>query len=134
MERLPTNIPVFHRIASQLRQNIAAGLFLPGEAVPSIRTQATLLHINPNTIKRAYDELQAEGILEHRPGLGLYVTEAGAAKASTQTTQVLLSTFRNGVRIGVSARLPRAEIDQAYMTAWDALDGSSSDAPWKDSQ
>ncbi len=117
----PSNLPVFQQVADQLRQKIAAGIFRPGEAVPSIRTQATALHINPNTIKRAYDELQMEGILEHRPGLGLFVTAAGAVKANTQTAQVLLATFANGVRIGIAARLSKAEIDSAYAKAWESL-------------
>jgi len=119
-----TNSPVFQQVADQLRHKIAAGIFRAGEAVPSIRTQATALHINPNTIKRAYDELQLEGILEHRPGLGLFVTEAGAVKASTQSAQVLLATFESGVRIGVASRLPRAEIDGAYAKAWESLSDS----------
>ncbi len=116
--------PVFQQIADAIRQDIAAGVFAPSEAVPSIRAQATALRINPNTIKRAYDELQAEGIIEQRPGLGLFVTGAGAAKANAQTVNVLRATFERGVRMGVAARVGRPEIDRAYAGAWESA-GSS---------
>lgn len=113
--------PVFQQVADRLRQDIAAGVFRAGEAVPSIRAQATALRINPNTIKRAYDELQAEGILEHRAGLGLFVTESGAGKANTRTTQVVRAALESGIRMAVAAQIPEPDIDRAYAAAWESV-------------
>jgi GntR family transcriptional regulator len=113
--------PVFQQIAEALRQDIAAGVHRPGEAVPSIRAMATAMRINPNTIKRACDALQAEGILEARPGLGLFVTETGTSRANAQTVETVRSTFEGGVRAAVAARLPRSEVDVAYGRAWEVV-------------
>jgi GntR family transcriptional regulator len=112
--------PIFQQIADGLRQQLAAGVFVPGDAVPSIRAQAVKLRINPNTIKRAYEELQREGVLEMRPGLGLFVTVRGDSSARAKTLQTVEDSLARGVRSGLSAGLGRDEIDGAYDAAWQA--------------
>ena len=65
--------PISRQIVDGVRRAIATGELSPGAQLPSVRGLATQLSINPNTVAKAYAELVAEGWLESRQGLGLYV-------------------------------------------------------------
>ena len=65
--------PISRQIVDGVRRAIATGELSPGAQLPSVRGLATQLSINPNTVAKAYAELTAEGWLESRQGLGLYV-------------------------------------------------------------
>jgi len=78
--------PIYQQITTQIRHAIATSALCPGELLPSVRTLAEQLLINPNTVARAYSDLSRDGLLEtltgrgmaiaqHRPGLGLTRTE-----------------------------------------------------------
>ncbi len=65
--------PIYEQIADQLRAAVLAGELTPGEQLPSIRSLATSLRISAITTKRAYAELETQGILETVPGKGCFV-------------------------------------------------------------
>ena len=65
--------PISKQIVDGVRRAVATGELAPGAQLPSVRGLATQLSINPNTVAKAYAELTAEGWLESRQGLGLYV-------------------------------------------------------------
>ena len=65
--------PISRQIVDGVRRAVAAGELAPGAQLPSVRGLAVQLSINPNTVAKAYAELTAEGWLEARQGLGLYV-------------------------------------------------------------
>ena len=65
--------PIGRQIVDAVRMKIATGEIEPGDQLPSVRGLAQQLTINPNTVAKAYAELVAEGWLESRQGLGLYV-------------------------------------------------------------
>ena len=65
--------PISRQIVDGVRRAVATGELSPGAQLPSVRGLATQLSINPNTVAKAYAELTAEGWLESRQGLGLYV-------------------------------------------------------------
>ena len=68
--------PIYTQIVDNFRMQIAAGILQPGEKLPSVRELATQLSINPNTIQRAYRELEAKGIVQTLPGKGCFVCAA----------------------------------------------------------
>lgn len=72
-------IPIYEQIARHLKFRVADGSLQTGEHVPSVREMATRLAVNPNTVARAYRDLQGEGVLELDRGNGLAVTP-GAPK------------------------------------------------------
>ena len=74
-------VPIYQQIAEQIHRRVAMGALKPGDPVPSVRQLALELTINPNTVARAYLELEYQGILHKRQGQGTYVSP-GAAKAS----------------------------------------------------
>jgi len=69
--------PISKQIVDGVRLRIATGELKVGEALPSVRGLAQQLVINPNTVAKAYAELTAEGWLEARQGLGLFVAQRG---------------------------------------------------------
>ena len=71
--------PIYGQIKDGLRRMIVSGALEPGEKLPSIRAMAVDLAINPNTIQRAYAELEAEGVIYSVPGKGSYTAHGGGA-------------------------------------------------------
>ena len=76
--------PIYSQILSDYKTQIAAGILVPGEKLPSVRELAGQLAINPNTIQRAYRELEGEGWIVSVPGKGSFV----AAPPSAQPGEV----------------------------------------------
>ena len=71
--------PIYGQIKDGLRRMIVSGILEPDEKLPSIRSMAVDLAINPNTIRRAYAELETEGFIYSVPGKGSYASLGGDA-------------------------------------------------------
>lgn len=67
--------PIYQQLAQQIREAIARGELQPETSLPSVRQLSRELVINPNTVARAYTELEREGLLVSRPGRGIYVAQ-----------------------------------------------------------
>lgn len=67
--------PIYEQVRDSLRILITSGVLVPGAKLPSVRELATELAINPNTIQRAYRELEADGYIATQPGRGSFVLE-----------------------------------------------------------
>ena len=73
-----SGVPVYLQLEQQIKQAIASSLLRPGDALPSTRRTAAELRINPNTVARAFQNLEREGIIRTVPGGGTFVaSEAG---------------------------------------------------------
>jgi GntR family transcriptional regulator len=68
-------LPIYRQISNQLRYMIASGLLRQDEDLPAIRTLAAELRVTPNTVVKAYDELEKAGVIAKRRGSGCYVSE-----------------------------------------------------------
>ena len=71
-----SRLPIYRQLTNQFREAVARGKLLPEERLPSVRELSRTLVVNPNTIARVYTELEREGSLNTRPGLGVFLTEA----------------------------------------------------------
>lgn len=67
--------PIYRQLMDQVRRLIAGGQLAPGDALPSVRDIAQELALNPMTISKAWNMLEAEGLLQRRRGQGMYVAE-----------------------------------------------------------
>jgi len=110
-------VPIYQQIAAHIRRAVSAGVFRPGEPVPSLRALALELTVNPNTVQRAYEELEREGLIQARKGLGMFVTEEGAASARRASEAAVRASFRQGVHAAQAARLSREHIRAAFEAA-----------------
>jgi GntR family transcriptional regulator len=70
-----SKLPIYQQLAQQVREAIARGELRPDEALPSVRQLSRDLVVNPNTVARAYTELEREGLLVSRPGRGIIVAQ-----------------------------------------------------------
>ena len=82
-------VPIYQQIVTQIKHMVASGRLAPGEIVPPIRVLAEQLFINPNTVARAYRELEAAGIFISRQGSGTRVSEKGSQLEYSERLQVI---------------------------------------------
>jgi len=82
-------VPVYLQIVNQVKYLAAAGRLAAGEELPSVRTLAEQLVINPNTVARAYLELERAGVVVKRHGSGTYVSEEGSPLARKERMKLL---------------------------------------------
>jgi GntR family transcriptional regulator len=75
--------PLYLQVMQQIRHAIDTGVLQPGDPLPGVRTLAQQLVVSPNTIVKAYTELEHEGLLESRHGSGAYVKAKRVTKART---------------------------------------------------
>ena len=102
--------PIYEKVKDSLRQLILSGALAEENKLPSVRELAVSLTINPNTIQRAYRELEQEGYIVSVPGKGSFVARGGGAKAARrkELTEKLLAAAAELEALGLS----RAEIAQ----------------------
>ena len=82
-------VPIYLQIVNQVKYLVACGRLAPGEELPPIRALAEQLLVNPNTIARAYMELERDGIVAKRHGSGTYVSDAGSPLARKERMKIL---------------------------------------------
>src|SRR5688572_22874824 len=113
-------IPIFQQIADGVRAAVAAGVYKPGDLIPSVRAHALTLLVNPNTVQRAYEQLEREGLIESRKGTGMVVAADATIAARNGAGDAVRSAFAQGISLGQSAGMSRAAIDRTFREAWDA--------------
>lgn len=103
--RSPT--PIYAQIAARVRVAVAAGELKTGDGLPSVRTLATRLRVNPATVVQAYRELEAEGLVQMRQGAGTYVTdvtpERRARERAADARRLIRDLLAEAARRGISA-------------------------------
>jgi GntR family transcriptional regulator len=78
-----SGVPIYLQLMEQVKHGIETGALRPGEQLPGIRPLAEELVINPNTVAKAYRELEHEGVIELRHGAGAFVSAHAGAKKLT---------------------------------------------------
>ena len=101
-----TGLAPYRQLVDQVRQAVSLGLLRPGDRLPSVREVVTQVTINPNTVHRAYRDLEHEGVVEGRAGLGTFVAASAASRVSAEDRTVLLEELRGWV-----GRARRAGLD-----------------------
>src|SRR5262245_45405905 len=118
--------PIYRQLVGQIREAVARGRLAPDERLPSVRDLSRQLVINPNTVARVYTELEREGILNTRPGLGVFVaqprTELTKKARKDRLTCLVDGLLTEAVHLGfaasevlaiVSERIDRFQFPQA---------------------
>lgn len=68
-----SGVPAYRQVVDQVRQAVRLGLLRPGDQLPTVRAVVKQIAINPNTVHRAYRDLEAQGLAEGRPGSGTFI-------------------------------------------------------------
>lgn len=82
-------VPIYLQIINQVKFLVASGRLAAGEEMPPIRVLAERLRVNPNTVARAYRELETAGVVEKRRTAGTYVSDAGSPLARKERRRIL---------------------------------------------
>ena len=114
-------VPIYEQLVRQVKFAVADGVLVPGQMVPSVRQLSNELAINPNTIARAYLQLQEEKVLESLRGRGLAVRGDALARCSKARQSLLAIRFQDVVREALQAGLQRAEVMQMVEQQLDQL-------------
>src|SRR5829696_8550875 len=109
--------PLFEQIAFAVKDAVARGDLAQGAKLPSVRELAQELSINPNTVVRAYEALERDGLVTRRQGAGCFVTGRGSAlngrEKRRQLVDLALRTVTEAYHLGFSAHDIKAAVEQA---------------------
>ena len=100
-----SKVNTYMQLVQQVKQALRVGLLKPGDQLPKVRDVAQSLVINPNTVLKAYRELELEGLAEGRPGVGTFVVRAlaGASLANqAELREDLVAWLRRALAAGLS--------------------------------
>ncbi len=107
--------PIYRQIVEQVREAVARGRVAPEERLPSVRELSRTLVVNPNTVARAYSELEREGILNTRQGLGVFVAapkiELTKKARKERLLEILDRLLTEAVCLGFTADEVAAAVD-----------------------
>lgn len=101
---------LYQQIVDRLKREVSEGRLKPGTALPSFRQLAEDLLVSVITVKRAYEELEREGIIFRRQGLGTFVAEQGCDRSREAKLAASKALLRGGFREASEAGLKPAEI------------------------
>lgn len=117
--RNTTNQPIYEQISSQIKAQIIAGKLSPGEALPSIRALAKDLKISVITTKRAYDELEAQGLINTVAGKGCFVAEPDLALFREQSLHLLEDHLAAAAELARTCGLSESELTELLRRKWE---------------
>jgi GntR family transcriptional regulator len=112
-----SRVPIYLQIVEGIRSEIGSGLRRPGESLPSLRALAVELLVNPNTVQRAYEELERQGLIISRRGVGMFVATTDEEVTRGSEEEAVLDTFRKGIASARAARISTRGITQLFEVA-----------------
>jgi len=115
-----SHIPIYLQIADGIREAVAASVYLPDEPLPSLRALALDVHVNPNTVQRAYEDLARDGLIYSRRGKGMFVAEQGNVDARSGAEQTVRRCFDEGIRAGYAAGMNASAVRNIFKTSMGA--------------
>lgn len=112
-----SGVPPYLQLVHQVRQALLLGYLLQGDRLPLIREAVEHLAINPNTVSKAYRQLEQEGLVRARPGVGTFVTGAPAVTIAPATYTTLRRTLDKWLREAYAAGLDEDAVVALFATA-----------------
>ena len=109
-----SGLPIYLQIAQQIKTAVAMGRLQPEEPLPSVRQLAVELAVNPNTVARAYLDLEIEGVIYKRQGAGTFVSSQGVEMSKGERRRVLSELLEKALVEGVNLGLSERELRDAF--------------------
>lgn len=123
--RPDSQVPIYEQIAVQVLFGVAVGDPPPGELVPSVRDMAEKLIVNPNTVARAYQELERLGVLETKRGLGMQVTAKAPSLCEARRREIIRGRVLDAVRDAATSGLTAEEVHSLVEEGWTRMNGKA---------
>jgi GntR family transcriptional regulator len=99
-------VPIYEQISAQIIYGIAAGGLEVGSLIPSVRELAEQLLVHPNTVARAFQELERDGLLATRRGRGMEVTEQAPVACRARRQEIVRQRIRQALQEARASALP----------------------------
>ena len=103
-------VPIYEQIVAQITFAIASGALEPGAMIPSVRDLASRVLVHPNTVARAFQELERRGVVAAKRGRGMEVPVEAPAACRAQRREIVRNRIREALREATSSALSPAEI------------------------
>ncbi len=110
-----SGVPLYLQLVHQVKQALRLGFLIPGDQLPTAREVVSRLAINPNTVFKAYRELEFEDLVSSRPGVGTFV-ERSLADASLPCHETLRQQLMEWLKEAEQAGLDRESIEALFTT------------------
>ena len=123
-----SSTPIYVQIKDQVKEGIIKGIFQPGDKLPSVRELATMLTINPNTVSKAYQELEREQAIETLRGRGTFITKNYRPRLDRERLQVVAALLRKVVVEAHYLGLTREEVEQMVDGIYAELGGQQGES------
>jgi GntR family transcriptional regulator len=107
-------VPIYIQIAEQIKRSVALGRLKPEEGLPSVRQLALELTINPNTVARAYLELEHQGVIYKRQGQGTFVSTQAVDASRRERHKIVAALFEKALIEAVNSGMAADEIEGIY--------------------
>jgi len=103
-------VPIYEQIKNAIREEILKGSLKSGEKLPSVRNLARELSISILTVKKAYDELESEGFIESRQGLGTFVGKEDPNLRLEEKQKKLEESLLSAIRISKDIKMEKKDL------------------------
>lgn len=111
----PSNdVPIFRQIVQQIKTAVAMGRLHQEDPLPSVRQLAVELAVNPNTVARAYLDLEIEGVIYKRQGAGTFVSGQGVEMSKNERRRVLSELLEKALVEGVNLGMDERELRETF--------------------
>ena len=107
-------VPIYLQLIEQIKYRIATGSLKADDGLPSVRTLASAQLINPNTVARAYLELEREGVIYKRRGKGTYVAEKGVSMSAEERLNIVRKLMEKALVEGTQLGLARTSLRRVF--------------------
>jgi len=112
-----SGVPIYLQIIEQIKRSIALGILQAGEQLPTVKQLAIDLTVNPNTVARAYRELEREQVIETAPGRGSFVRANGVTQSPKVAAEIAGDALDLALREAKSVGLERDEVRRLFEAA-----------------
>jgi GntR family transcriptional regulator len=109
-----SGVPIYLQLMEQIKHAVETGSIRAGEQLPTIRKIAEELTMNPNTVAKAYRDLEREGIVEVRHGLGVFVAGPQSSAAKTDEIRQASEVLRTAMEKGMALDLSEGELRRVF--------------------
>ncbi|MGA3037949.1 MAG: GntR family transcriptional regulator [Vulcanimicrobiaceae bacterium] len=111
-----SGVPIYLQLIEQVKRGVALGTLASGEQLPTVKALALELTVNPNTVARAYRDLERDGVIETSPGRGSFVRNNGTASSELRS-DVAEPALDNAIRTAKGLGLDSNEVRRLFTRA-----------------
>lgn len=122
---LKDGVPIYRQIANQIRYMVASGILQPGEEISPVRTLALAINVTPNTVVKAYQELEHQGVIFKRRGAGTYIADEAVTLADQERLRIIRQRIDALLAEAHQLKFNEQDLDKLIAERRDAMDKGS---------